>query len=101
MLYSFKVFSSREVDLHDHLMTIGAGLDTFTVTTNDIEGLKDHLILEEVKILECNRLDDLEPITPEPEVKEAFLNLTSGLTNQLLGGTHGQDLLGSERDKME
>jgi len=94
MIYSFKVFSPGEIDLPQHLMTIGKGLDTFTVTTDDVEGLKTHLSLEGVKVLECNQLDDLAPVQPKPEIRAAL----AGFATQLLGGARGQDLLGSKDD---
>jgi len=68
MIYSFKVTSLREVDVPQHFITIGKGLDTFTVRTDDVDALKDFLLNEGVSILECNQIDDLEPVEPQPEV---------------------------------
>lgn len=93
MLYSFKVTSSREVDLTEHLITIGEGLDAFTVRTDDVKALKNYLAKEGVQVLECTQLDALEPVVPDPQIADTL--------RCLQGELDGQSLLGGEDNSVE
>lgn len=79
--YSFKVRSAVEVDLPQHMITIGVGVDAFSVQVNDLDGFLKSLTQEGVTVLETRRLDDHVAIEPIQEVQ-----LLLGNTTLLTGG---------------
>lgn len=74
--YSFKVRSRTEVDLPEHMVTIGEGVDVFSARIDDVEAFQESLSLEGVQVLERHRLDDHEAIEPVHEVKVLLGNTT-------------------------
>lgn len=60
-IYTFKVYCKMQMDLHDHLITIGPGEDVFTAQTEDLASFKELLHLGGVVIREVNQVDTLEP----------------------------------------
>lgn len=100
MIFSFKTLAPREVDLPEHLHTIGEGVDVFTITVSDLAAFKALLEVEGVEILECNALDDLEPVEPTPDLlaemhKMQQFPVASGLKLGLHAGPPGG---GDEQD---
>jgi len=111
MICSFKVLSSHEVDVPEHFLTIGKGLDTFTVSTDDPDALVQRLADEGVKVLECNQLDNHERVEPSPDLLAAAYNMQQLATYQLAsglesalddrpleGGADGQGVFGGEKN---
>jgi len=74
--YSFKVLSVAEVDLPEHMVTIGQGVDVFSARIDDVESFRQDLALEGVRVLEMHILDDLEPVAAIPEVQVLLGNTT-------------------------
>jgi hypothetical protein len=71
--YSFRVFSKNEVDLPEHLVTIGEGQDTFQARVDDLDSFTAYLSLEGVSVLSVHQLDALEAIDPIPEIKAGLI----------------------------
>jgi len=60
--YSFVAYTRHPVSLPNTRVFLGAGNNTFTVTTDDVEGLRAALEAEGVEVLAVNRLDCLEAV---------------------------------------
>jgi hypothetical protein len=91
--FSFKVWSNSEVDLPEHLVTIGEGQDVFCARVEDLDSFTEQLRRYGIRVIQVTQLDDLEAITPVPEVQFLLGN------NPTLEAGHGeQGLLGSETD---
>jgi hypothetical protein len=91
--YSFKVVSKTEVDLPEHLVTIGEGNDAFSARVDDLEDFKNRLLKAGVTVLHAHQLDAHEAIEPVPEI--TFLQ--TGKT-PILGGSREESVLGRETD---
>lgn len=90
--YSFKVISATEVDLPEHLVTVGEGNDAFSARVDDLEAFQARLLLEGITVLQVHQLDAHEAIEPVPEI--GFLQGKM----PTLGGTYGESVLGAEAD---
>jgi hypothetical protein len=91
--YSFKVYSTAEVDLPEHLVTVGVGQDVFLARVEDLDAFKERLQLEGISVIQVHQLDAHEAIEPVPEIR-----LLQGKLSTTLGDTHGQSVLGSAAD---
>lgn len=78
--YSFVVHSPEEMGFPEYLLMLGEGVNTFNLTLEDPAEFSAVLLEHGVKIIEANRLDDLEPVTPDPMILQE-----AGLLFPLLG----------------
>jgi hypothetical protein len=88
--YSFKVISKSEVDLPEHLVTVGEGNDAFSARVDDLGAFQARLLLEGITVLQVHQLDAHEAIEPVPEIRFLQGKMPT------LGGTYGESVLGSE-----
>lgn len=90
MFYSFLTQSRETVDVPEHRLTIGEGIDTFNLTLDDVETFKKRLRSLGVSILQANQLDMLEPVAPNL-IEVLNGNECVREEDHLLGGDAGQD----------
>ncbi len=63
--YSFIVVAPEEVALPpEYMVYLDRGRNVFNATMNDVEEFKKLLDAQGVKIVQCNRLDEYEPVEP-------------------------------------
>lgn len=64
--YSFKVKSLEETLIPSRQLAIGEGIDVFNKVINDLPNFLSELSSLGVEVIECNQLDDLKGVQPDP-----------------------------------
>jgi hypothetical protein len=66
--YSFKIHANEEVVLPKYWVTLGEGNNVINAQIDDLDGFKEALYAAHASLLEVNRLDEFDPIDPDPEL---------------------------------
>lgn len=64
--YSFKVKSPEETIIQSRQLVIGEGIDVFNKVIDDLPSFLSELNGLGVEVVECNQLDNLEAVHPDP-----------------------------------
>jgi hypothetical protein len=62
--YSFIVLSPDVIALKEHRVLLDSGRNVFNSVVEDLDAFKKSLTYHGVKILQVNRLDEFEQLTP-------------------------------------
>jgi hypothetical protein len=65
--YSFIVVAPDVIAFKEHRVILDSGRNVFNSVVEDLDAFKKDLIDHGVKVLQVNRLDDFEQVTPDME----------------------------------
>ena len=65
--YSFAAYAPGEIWLPEHRLVLDRGNNAFTLLIEDVDTFRALLQEQGATVLQVNRLDEHEPVSPQPE----------------------------------
>lgn len=74
--YSLVVWTPVEISIRERRLLLDPGTNTFPIELDDIDALTAFLAASGARVIQCNRLDEFDPVVPEPELLPVPLHET-------------------------